>query len=85
LLKGGKPVETRSVTADLPESIIADGLAEIQSRYDNVAIGSYPKYKDGKFATCLVLRSIDDDALKQSVSDVVTLIKSLGEQNPVLG
>lgn len=78
-LKGGKPVESRSVMADLPESIIADGLAEIQARYDMLGIGSYPKYQNGKFGTTLVLRGIDEDALDKATQEVVDLVKELGE------
>jgi molybdenum cofactor synthesis domain-containing protein len=83
-LKGGKPVESRSVTADLPESEIADGLADIQLRYPQVAIGSYPKYQNGKFGTTLVLRGIEEDALAEATQEVADLVISLGEENPVI-
>ena len=83
-LKGGKPVESRSVTADIPESLIADGLAAIQSRYEMLSIGSYPKYQNGKFGTSLVLRGIDEDALTKATQEVVDLVKSLGETDPIV-
>ncbi len=83
-LKGGKPVESRSVSADLAESLIADGLAEIQARYDMLGIGSYPKYQNGKFGTTLVLRGIDEDALNRATQEVVDLVKSLGEAEPIV-
>ena len=83
-LQGGASVLSRSVTADLPESIIADGLAEIQKRDDVVAIGSYPKYQNGKFGTSLVMRGTDEVALQSCVDDVAALVMSLGEENPVI-
>lgn len=83
-LKGGKPVESRSVTADLAESYIADGLSAIQDSYPMLGIGSYPKYQNGKFGTTLVLRGIDEDALASATQEVVDLVKSLGEANPVV-
>ena len=83
-LKGGKPVISRSVTADLPESLIADGLTKIQNNYDDVAIGSYPKYLNGKFATSLVMRGINEESLQQAVNDVTNLVISLGEPNPLV-
>jgi molybdopterin-biosynthesis enzyme MoeA-like protein len=83
-LKGGKPVESRSVTADIPESLIADGLAAIQLRYDMLSIGSYPKYQNGKFGTSLVLRGIDEGALTKATQEVVDLVKSLGETDPIV-
>jgi len=84
MLKGGKPIETRAVTADLPESAIADGLGEIQKQHMDVAIGSYPKYQNGKFGTTLVLRGIDDDALDAATQKVVDLVKSLGDKSPIV-
>ena len=83
-LKGGKPVISRSVTADLPESLIADGLTKIQNNYDDVAIGSYPKYLNGKFATSLVMRGINEESLQQAVNDVTNLVISLGEPKPLV-
>lgn len=83
-LKGGKPVESRSVSADLAESYIADGLSDIQDRFPMLGIGSYPKYQNGKFGTTLVLRGIDEDALDKATQEVVDLVKSLGEDNPIV-
>src|SRR5690606_34180952 len=42
-LKGGRKVESRSVTAGVGEGAIGDPLGEIQSRYPDVKIGSYPQ------------------------------------------
>lgn len=84
-LKGGKPVESRSVAADLPESAVADELAIIQDNYPMLSIGSYPKYQNGKFGTTLVLRGIDEDALDKATQEVVDLVKSLGENQPTIG
>lgn len=83
-LTGGKPVETRSVSCNLAESIVADGLAEIQSRYLDISIGSYPKYQNGRFGTALVLRGIDDEALSKATQEVAHLVISLGEDNPIV-
>jgi len=83
-LTGGAAVISRSVDADLAESLVADGLATIQKKYDTVAIGSYPKYQNGKFGTSLVMRGTDEDVLQSCVNDVADLVRSLGEQNPVI-
>lgn len=83
-LTGGKPVASKSVSADLPESLIADGLAEIQSRYNEISIGSYPKYQNGRFGTTLVLRGIDEEALAKATQEVADLVKFLGENNPIV-
>ena len=83
-LKGGKPVASRSVSADLPESTIAEDLSAIQDRYEMISIGSYPKYQNGRFGTTLVLRGIDDDALDRATQEVVDMVKSHGEKTPVV-
>ncbi len=84
-LQGGKPVETRSVSADLAESLIADGLSAIQDSYPMLSIGSYPKYQNGRFGTTLILRGIDEVALDKATQETADLAKSLGEKNPVMG
>jgi len=81
-LKGGKPVQSRSVTADLPESAVADELGIIQKKYPEISIGSYPQYRNGKFGTTLVMRGINDNDLDAATEDVVALVKSLGDENP---
>lgn len=83
-LMGGKPVESRSVSCDLPESIVADGLAKIQENYPQISIGSYPKYQNGRFGTALVLRGIDDEVLTKATQEVVSLAHSLGEKEPIV-
>lgn len=83
-LVGGKPVETRSVSADIAESLAADGLSAIQDKYPMLSIGSYPKYQNGRFGTTLVLRGIDDDALTKATQEVVDLVQSLGEDSPIV-
>ena len=83
-LKGGQPMVSRSVSCNLAESFVAEGLGKIQDQYSMIAIGSYPQYQNGKFGTMLVLRSIDESALAKATQDVVDLTKSLGEENPII-
>lgn len=83
-LKGGKPVTSRSVTCNLAESLVADGLTKIAKSYDQLSIGSYPKYQNGKFGTSLVVRGIDDDAITNATQEIVDLVKSLGEDRPII-
>ncbi|MEM7617926.1 MAG: competence/damage-inducible protein A [Pseudomonadota bacterium] len=81
-LKGGKPVQSKSVTVDLPESAVADGLGEIQKKYPDVSIGSYPQYRNGRFGTTLVLRGINDNELEAATDEVIALAKVTGDNNP---
>ncbi len=73
-LKGGALVLSETITCDLPESRIAEGLAEIQGRWPEVEIGSYPHFQDGNFGVSLVLRSIHQDQLKEAAAQVQGLV-----------
>ena len=56
-LRGGAPMLSESVTAFVTEGTIAAELTDIQSRFPEVEIGSYPFVKNGKLGTSLVARS----------------------------
>jgi molybdenum cofactor synthesis domain-containing protein len=77
-LKGGRPMLARTVSCHLPEGIIAQGLGEIQNRYADLDIGSYPFYRRGEFGTSLVLRGRDAERLAAGTAEVTALVKSLG-------
>jgi molybdopterin-biosynthesis enzyme MoeA-like protein len=66
------------VTSGLPEGVLAKGLAEIQDRYADIDIGSYPWYRRGQFGTSLVLRGTDTDRLAAAASEVMAMLKALG-------
>jgi molybdenum cofactor synthesis domain-containing protein len=55
-LSGGDPILTEAVTATLPESVIAAGLAKVQAAFPDITIGSYPFHRAERFGTTLVLR-----------------------------
>lgn len=73
-LAGGAVVISRTITSRLAESRIAEGLAEIQNRWPNVEIGSYPHFQAGNFGVSLVLRSTDQEALAKAEADVQALV-----------
>jgi hypothetical protein len=66
------------VNCKLPEGLIAKGLGEIQSRYDDLDIGSYPTFARGGPETNLVLRGIDPERLALAVGEVMELVRGLG-------
>jgi molybdenum cofactor synthesis domain-containing protein len=77
-LRGGAPVLSVSVTTNLPEGTIAEGLTEIQARYADIDIGSYPMYKMGEMSTTLVLRSPDAARNEAAAGEIRTLIAACG-------
>jgi len=67
-LERGRPIEARAVhVIQVGEGLLAEGLAEIQGRYPEVDIGSYPFYRASGNGVAIVVRGTDtqkiDDAL----------------------
>src|SRR5690606_11216259 len=84
-LKGGRKVESRTVPAAIGEGAIGDPLGEIQSRYDDVKIGSYPQMGNTSIMTYLVLRSHVIPRLEAATAEVRALVDRLhAERNIVL-
>ena len=77
-LEGGSVVHSRSVTAHLGESEIADGLEDIQRRYPHIDLGSYPFYRDSVYGTTLVMRGADETALERVLAEVRGIIEARG-------
>jgi molybdenum cofactor synthesis domain-containing protein len=77
-LPRGETVKTVTVSADLPEGAIAEGLSDIQKAYPQTAIGSYPWYRDGRFGAQLVARSRDGDAVEAAAKAIEAMIVKLG-------
>ena len=83
-LVGGRAVLSRTVTAFIPESYAAKGLAEIQERHPEAEIGSYPHFRQRRFGTSLVVRSTDAASLAAATEEVIALVRSLGEEPEVV-
>ena len=79
-LRGGATVLSTSITTNLAEGTIADGLTAIQARHADVEIGSYPMFKQGVLSTTLVLRSPDATRNKHVHDEVAALIAECGGQ-----
>ncbi|MAF50384.1 MAG: competence/damage-inducible protein A [Rhodospirillales bacterium] len=77
-LQGGTRVLSQAVASYLPEGTVAEGLGQIQERYPDADIGSYPFYRDGKFGCTLVTRTADEADLAAAAAEIRALITSLG-------
>ena len=74
-LKGGDIIKSTSVDIFTPESNVAEELAELQNNYSGVEIGSYPFSKENRFGTSLVLRSKDEELLKQCELELLKIVE----------
>lgn len=77
-LKGGKKVLSITVSTYLTEGAIAAPLGEIQSRFPQVDIGSYPFMREGKLGTSLVARHDDGEQLQRVRSELKHMIEQNG-------
>jgi molybdenum cofactor synthesis domain-containing protein len=77
-LKGGAKVLSRSVSCALGEGVLAKRLGDLQARYDDLDIGSYPYFRRADFGVTLVIRGTDRPRLLAATEEVKSLILDLG-------
>jgi molybdenum cofactor synthesis domain-containing protein len=75
-LVGGPRILTRSVSTNLRESTLAEGLEKIQNDFPDVTIGSYPYFKGDKLGVNLVIRATEEKLLNSAFEQILELIDS---------
>ena len=81
-LARGRPVHVATIEARLPEGRIAAGLAAIQERHKNVALGSYPFYREDGSGVQLVARGRNPLEVGAAADEIEALIGAEGF-NPI--
>lgn len=76
-LVGGAPVVSRTVRTNLPEGIIAEPLGALQKRFEDLDIGSYPAFRNGKPSVSLVLRGTDDARLAAASAELIATLTGM--------
>jgi molybdenum cofactor synthesis domain-containing protein len=84
-LSGGVPMQSLPVTIEGGEGDIAKPLKEIQERYPEVIIGSYPFEGRSGFAATIVLRSRDEAALHAAADEVRMMAEVLTAKGQARG
>jgi molybdenum cofactor synthesis domain-containing protein len=74
VISPGEPILSNTVGCSLPESVIAQDLAQVQKDYPDVSIGSYPYFRTGSAGVNIVLRSQNTPALKAATKDVLAFV-----------
>ena len=78
-LKGSARMVSASITTNLPEGTIAEGLTAIQQRFTEVEIGSYPQFVEGGgYSTTLVSRAYAQAQADAATDAIAELIRELG-------
>jgi len=77
-MKTGAPMLVETVEAGaVPEGLYGDALAAIAAAHSEVSIGSYPSFKDGRFANQIVVRGKMEAAVVAAKSAVVAMLADL--------
>jgi hypothetical protein len=71
-------VLSRSVSCTLAEGTIAKDLGELQARFADLEIGSYPYFRRSDFGVTLVVRGTDRERIGAAVDELKVLIRALG-------
>jgi len=77
-LVGGQKLLSRSVSCQLGEGTLAKDLAQLQERYPDLEIGSYPYFRRADFGVTLVLRGTEKGRLADATEELKALIRALG-------
>lgn len=80
-LREGAKVYSNTVQCELPESIVANDLTQLQKKFPDVDMGSYPHFKMGASSLALVLRSSDVEALKEATRELILIVTKLGSDH----
>ena len=80
-LQGGAPVISRSVHASgVREGDIAAGLTDVQARFPDLDIGSYPYFRTTGSGVAIVAKGTDAGAAEAAIAEVTVLFEGLGAE-----
>lgn len=77
-LKGGTPVISGTVVAEVGESLISDLMAEVEQQFQGLTLGSYPYFKMGQHGTAIVARAPDAAQVDRALSLICDGLARLG-------
>ena len=75
LLVGGDPILSKTINLMTYESEIAKSLTNVQDNNNDVEIGSYPFFRQGKLGVSIVLRSVDQVKIDKCNSQILKFVK----------
>jgi molybdopterin-biosynthesis enzyme MoeA-like protein len=79
-LEGGRPLLSRTIGCWVPESEVAELLAEVERAHEGCQIGSYPFFREGRVGANFVIRSTDPAALARCEAALVARLEEAGRE-----
>ncbi|WP_265562157.1 competence/damage-inducible protein A [Sphingomicrobium arenosum] len=83
-LEGGRPLVSVTVGAFSPESEVADLLRAVVKAHPDVALGSYPFFKEGRYGSNFVMRAEGEEAAAACAEDLAGRLRAAG-YDPTVG
>ena len=74
-ISGGKKILSKTISVITVESEIAKPLEDIQNKFKNIEIGSYPFFRKGKIGVSIVIRSTEKNLIGVCAKQIVNLVK----------
>ena len=72
---GGEKFLSQTISIQAVESEIAKSLENVQSKFKNVEIGSYPFFRLGKIGVSIVIRSTKKKQIDECYEQIVSFLK----------
>jgi molybdenum cofactor synthesis domain-containing protein len=79
-IEGGKPLLSRTIGCWVPESEVAELLAEVETAHPQCQIGSYPFFREGRVGANFVVRSTEATALAACEAALVARLEEAGRE-----
>ena len=73
---GGDKILSKTISAQTVESEIAKSLADVQSQFKNIEIGSYPFFRSGKIGVSIVMRSTKNEEINNCSKKIVDFLSN---------
>lgn len=77
-LNGNLPLIYKNILVEAAEGLIAAALSELQQRYPALTLGSYPRYREGRHETNLVVRGYDAAQVAACLAELQQSLSKLG-------
>ena len=74
-IKGGKKILSKTISVQTVESEIAKSLENVQKKFKNVDIGSYPFFRLGNIGVSIVIRCTDKKKIDECYKEIVSFLK----------
>jgi molybdenum cofactor synthesis domain-containing protein len=79
-IEGGRPLLSRTIGCWVPESEVAELLAEVERGHPGCQIGSYPFFREGRVGANFVIRSTDAPALGACEASLAARLEEAGRE-----